>query len=781
MKKLYTIFLALMLMIMLTVNAGAYGINITQGVGNKADKSNVLGLDNTDAYTPTAYNHPATKGYVDSAQSSGPLLSISTKTDWENNEQIEITLTTESDGVGELHVSVYEKVDQTGVTNSKWDVEAADTGYSQEDSAYAQTITPSGTSGEITLTLGSGSWSSDDVGKTVTNLVAGETGIAVVKSIASGVATVETSTDFTDTDAIASGSWKMEAIVFEADEAKLSSVSSYAADSGTTGATGEANSYENWIAKLDDDQAIALWRTTAGDNPLMAAVVDISGTTFTYGTPLEVNVKGGSNVRIAVLSDTKVIISFRDSEETGTTRGCVLSVSGSTLSKGTEMEITTISASYCDIAALSDSSAIWVAGYSGSFFCIGLTVSGTTITAGSSAEIQAKQGYYPFVQAISATQALAIWNDPLDDNYVYGAVINQSGTTVTPQTPVLISSSYPASMGLTKHSATKYVAYHGIYASVLTTSGNTFTVGAANNVGVSAYYRYNGMVNIVDGYDFFTYRTGTESNAVVFSRLGDTVTAGTPSEYDSSAISKWQHPIVLSNGQGFVQYVIDDASDVQYYCPISVLSAYQVDSQHVPFVSSVKTVNTKYFTDLNSMTVTDVLDSQTINYAFCFEPTLTSNVVTGGTFIVIGDGETTVRNIASSLNSVHGGIEGTWYVNTNVTYSSETWTAATTNSLYGALSQAEATTSNNMDSTDVEAVADDNWPSFGDYLAVATILYSDDSSEMPYLDNITFDYDGDDLNRLNADFIVDNPGTDLVRITAPGSGGPRDAIIYISK
>jgi len=35
-------------------------------LGNtKADKTNVLELDNTDAYTPTADTHPATKGYVD--------------------------------------------------------------------------------------------------------------------------------------------------------------------------------------------------------------------------------------------------------------------------------------------------------------------------------------------------------------------------------------------------------------------------------------------------------------------------------------------------------------------------------------------------------------------------------------------------------------------------------------------------------------------------------------------------------------------------------------------
>ena len=103
-------------------------------------------------------------------------------------------------------VGVTKEVSQVGVTNNNWDASAGS--YTLEDSAYATTLTPSAT-GDGTFTLGSGNFYAADVGKTIT----GNGGVAVLTT--SGGAYV-TSTDFTDTSAIASGSWSMFGAVYDA-------------------------------------------------------------------------------------------------------------------------------------------------------------------------------------------------------------------------------------------------------------------------------------------------------------------------------------------------------------------------------------------------------------------------------------------------------------------------------------------------------------------------------------------------------------------------------------
>ena len=207
-----------------------------------------------------------------------------------------------------------------------------------------------------------------------------------------------------------------------------------------------------------------------------------------------------------------------------------------------------------------------------------------------------------------------------------------------------------------------------------------------------------------------------------------------------------------------------------------------VSAQHVTTISGTDSVDTTFYSDLNSVTATETLNGQTANYAFSVDATPASAEVTGGTFFVVGNGETTTRDIASSLASVHGGSDGTWYINTNATYANETWVAATTNEAKAAVAEAEATTANNMSGTDVGAVADVNWPAFGTNFASAITLYSSDDSVTPTVDGVSFNYDGNVINRLETDqYTVEMPAVGTFKVTAPASGGPRNARVYISK
>ena len=128
------------------------------------------------------------------------------------NEASTLTLSS-SISSGVPVVSVTKEVPQTGVTNNDWDVDSTAENYTRLNSATATTLTPSAV-GDGTFTLGTGSFTSADVGKTIE----GNGGVAILTATDGSYVTT---TDFTDTSAIASGSWEMYAVVYNTTDGDL--------------------------------------------------------------------------------------------------------------------------------------------------------------------------------------------------------------------------------------------------------------------------------------------------------------------------------------------------------------------------------------------------------------------------------------------------------------------------------------------------------------------------------------------------------------------------------
>jgi hypothetical protein len=110
-------------------------------------------------------------------------------------------------------VSVTKEIPQTGVSNNDWDVNSTTENYTRINSATATTLTPSAV-GDGTFTLGTGSFTSSDVGKTIE----GNGGVAILTATDGSYVTT---TDFTDTSTIASGSWEMYAVVYNTTDGDL--------------------------------------------------------------------------------------------------------------------------------------------------------------------------------------------------------------------------------------------------------------------------------------------------------------------------------------------------------------------------------------------------------------------------------------------------------------------------------------------------------------------------------------------------------------------------------
>jgi len=345
---------------------------------------------------------------------------------------------------------------------------------------------------------------------------------------------------------------------------------------------------------------------------------------------------------------------------------------------------------------------------------------------------------------LTSTKAIVSYRDNGNSNYGTACILDVSGSTITAGTAVVFESAGTNYISVTMLTSTKaIVAYQDAgnssygTACILDVSGSTITAGTAV-VFESAGTNYISVTMLTSTKAIVTYRDTGNSDygtACILDVSGSTITAGTAVVFESAG-TNYISVTMLTSTKAIVTYRDDGNSEYGTSAIIDTETALYVTDQHVSAISGADTVDTTFYTDLNSVTATETLNSQTANYVFSFNPTLTSSVVTGGSFIVIGNGETAARTIASSLASVHGGADGTWYYNSNATYASETWASSTINTTAGAVEQAQTVAANNMSGTDVGNVADGNWPAFGTKFALGIVLKSTSTSATPSVDKV---------------------------------------------
>jgi len=102
-------------------------------------------------------------------------------------------------------VSVEKEVPQTNITSDNWVISSDSNNFILNDTSYDTTITPSNESTDGTFTLGTGSFSDEDVGKRIV----GNGGVALLTSTSGSYRIVKS---FNDNSTIASGDWELLAL-----------------------------------------------------------------------------------------------------------------------------------------------------------------------------------------------------------------------------------------------------------------------------------------------------------------------------------------------------------------------------------------------------------------------------------------------------------------------------------------------------------------------------------------------------------------------------------------
>ena len=495
-------------------------------------------------------------------------------------------------------VTATKEVAQTGVTNNSWDAAAAS--YTFENSATATTLTPSAV-GDGTFTLGSGSFTSDDVGKTIS----GNGGVAVLTS-ASG--DYKVSTNFTNTNAIASGDWTMYALVYDstADVLKPSQyiqgyqVTSAAYDSNTVNISAKSSSGEGLYVKADGSKFYVIDSTY--DKVFeydMSTPDDLTTASFVGEVSVaseEINPKGvffkPDGLSMYIIGMVNPTTSLQDIRQY-------------TLSTAWDVSTATYSSKYIYVG-------------------------------GSDNE--------PQDLWISSDGTLVFWI----------GTQSKGGTTGR------------------------------LYKWTMSTAWDISTAVATQSINIDGYETSpRGIALAADGKSFYTI--GTQYDAITGWYLStafdlSTAGAGTAAGYLSTSAQDGEPRALAFNGDGSKLFTsgTSNTSIFRYSTGSStVATGYQ------PAIGS--TIDSTYWTDLNSMTATNAVGDGNVFYALSADAKTSWNIL---------DNSSGVRKIVKNNG-------GTYQVNTNSTYGSETWADAATNTEVAALREAMTSASSASNAFDI--------------------------------------------------------------------------------
>jgi hypothetical protein len=304
------------------------------------------------------------------------------------------------------------------------------------------------------------------------------------------------------------------------------------------------------IVSLTSTTAIGFYSSAA--DGLQARHLTLAAGVITLGAN-ELTIDGASgitnHVRSTMLTSTSVLLVYAYS---GTThRARVITVTGTTLSAGAIKNLTdTLSVTtFNSVDALSSSKGIYCyKDNSNNGIARVLSVSGTTVSGeGSAFQFDATGAFNVSVAALSSTKAVVCWIDNNNSQRPTGEVLNISGTTVTGNADVQLSTT--AGITTIVHnlmvraidSSKLFISWtqdatSKIYGLVLTESANTLTFGALWTSSITAPGAFREVAVSINSTSKITVScTHTASNELPIFELS--ISGTTITEEDETEIS----------------------------------------------------------------------------------------------------------------------------------------------------------------------------------------------------------------------------------------------------
>jgi len=244
------------------------------------------------------------------------------------------------------------------------------------------------------------------------------------------------------------------------------------------------SSYTCYISavKLDSTHVMVCYRDEGNGNYGTAQVLTVSGTSITAGTETVFKSVGIYNISAVMLDSTHVMVCYRDSGNSSYGTAQVLTVSGTSITTGAET-VYYPGSSYSISAVMLDSTHVMVCTYNASNGIAQLlTVSGTSITAGTTTVFNDGTTDYISAVKLDSTHVMVCYQDGRNSSYGTAQVLTVSGTSITAGTETVfntgITTKISAVMLDSTHVMVCYILSNGYgITRVLTISGTSITVG----------------------------------------------------------------------------------------------------------------------------------------------------------------------------------------------------------------------------------------------------------------------------------------------------------------
>ena len=249
------------------------------------------------------------------------------------------------------------------------------------------------------------------------------------------------------------------------------------------------NGSTNYISAvaLNNSQVLVAYNNGGNSNYGTAVVLTINGTTINVGTETVFNNGTTANISAVALSDSQVLVAYSDGGNSYYGTAVVLTISGTTIRVGNKTVFDNRNTGFISAVALSNSRALIAYRHNGSPYygtAVVLTISGTTISAGTETVFNSGSTGYISAVALNNSQVLVAYSDGGNSGYGTAVVLTINGTTINVGTETVFnngSTNYISAVAL--NNSQVLVAYsdggnsnYGT-AVVLTVSGTTISVG----------------------------------------------------------------------------------------------------------------------------------------------------------------------------------------------------------------------------------------------------------------------------------------------------------------
>lgn len=199
------------------------------------------------------------------------------------------------------------------------------------------------------------------------------------------------------------------------------------------------------------------------------AVIGVPGS-ISVGTPVTFEAGATSWISVVALSSTKAVVCFRDEGDSNKGKACVLSISGTTITPGTAAIFETGNTTYIDACVLSSSQVLVSYRDGGNTnkgtACV-LDISGTTVTPATPVVYEAGATSRISVTALTATKAITAYRDDDNSGYITACVLDVSGSVITAATPAVVHAEAVLQTGIATLSSNSAVVCYSVGGLVL--------------------------------------------------------------------------------------------------------------------------------------------------------------------------------------------------------------------------------------------------------------------------------------------------------------------------